>query len=175
MFSLFNMCFSWIETAQPVGNLCCGKGGSEWYFLIKKKKGISSIVCTLLGEELSAPGEFSGCWAMTAAVASLLAAFKQYIALLGRWRWRQSTTFSNVIQSSMRSIQVTKETSNWDAASELEDRGIHPVAYRSPRVLEELQGVQHRALRKMGALAGGLHSLWEQCCWEICRLYKSKC
>lgn len=60
MFSLLNMCFSWIETTQPVGNLCCGKGRSEWYFLIKKKKGISSIVCTLLGEELSAPGEFSG-------------------------------------------------------------------------------------------------------------------
>lgn len=140
MFSLLNMCFSWIETTQPVGNPCCGKGESERYFLIKKKKSISNTVCTLLGEELSTPREFSGCWAVTAAVASLLAALKQYIGLLGRWQWRQSTTFSNKIQSSMRSIRVMKETSNWDATSELEDRGVHPIAYRSPRVLEELQG-----------------------------------
>jgi len=75
----------------------------------------------------------------------------------------------------MQSIQVTKETSNWDAASELEDRGVHPVACRSTRVLEELQGVQHRTVREVGMLAGGLNSLREQCCWEICRLYKSKC
>lgn len=38
MFLFLNMCFSWIETAQPLGNLCWGKGGSERYFLIKKKK-----------------------------------------------------------------------------------------------------------------------------------------
>lgn len=38
MFLLLNMCFSRIEIAQPVGNLCCGKGRWEWYFLIKKKK-----------------------------------------------------------------------------------------------------------------------------------------
>lgn len=38
MFLLLNMCFSRIEIAQPVGNLCCGKGRWEWYFLIKKKQ-----------------------------------------------------------------------------------------------------------------------------------------
>lgn len=109
---LLNMCFSWIETAQPLGNLCCGKGGSERYFLIKKKKrhfkhSLYSAYRVALG-----PRESSGCWAVTAAVASLLAALKKYIALLGRWWWRQSTTFSNVIQSSTQSIQVAKETSN---------------------------------------------------------------
>lgn len=158
MFLLLNMCFSWIDSAQPVGNLCCGKGRSEQYFLISNnsnKKDISSIVCTLLGEELSAPGEFSGCWAMTAVAASLLAALKQHIALLGRWWLRQSTTFSHIIQSSIQSVQVTKEPSNWADASELEDRAIYPVICMSPRALEELQGSSTRQ-RELGVLAGGL-------------------
>lgn len=151
MFLLLNMCCSWMGTAQPAGNLCHGKGGSERYFLIKKK-GISNIVFTRPGEELSASREFSGCWAMTAAGASLRTALKQYIALLDRWRKRQSTTFSNTTQSSMWSIQVTKETSNWDAASELENRGVQPIACRSLRVLGELQGAQRSvyAARRLG-------------------------
>lgn len=158
MLLLLNMCFSWRESAQPVGNLYCGKGRAKQYFLINNnnlKKDISSLVCTPLGEELSASGECSGCWAMTAVSGSLLAALKQYIALLSRWWWRQSTTFSNIIQSSIQSVQVTKEPSNCNAASELEDRAIQPVICRSPRVLEELQGSNTRH-RKLGVLAGGL-------------------